>query len=670
MKTPLKYLVCVIASASALFFASCREGLDHDKLYTFTGSLVSDFLEDNSEVFSDFIFILKRSGHWSLMSAYGTYTCFAPTNEAVERFLVAQDSIWRASLLPGAEREIWTGVTSPVLEELSDSMCRVIAGSHLLGSIVLTTNMEGDVLPEKNFNDRYLTLRYDVDENLHSMLFVNGAQILVGDEEVENGVVHTMGAVLNPSTNTLPTQISDIPFLTIFSDALKVTGLADKMEKYIDEDYECPGELYPVHRYFGYTAFCEPDELFASYGIHNINELYAHCKEWYPNATDPDYTSPDNALWQFMAYHLLDRKLIYSRAVFHNMVISRDGALFRSEVGMAKTADRDEFLETMQGTMIKLTRPLSIDTYGTELLLNFSHSQINYSDIWHCTAGYHDTPVNVHVKNPLDVLADPESYPGYDQDALNGSILLIDDVLLYDEDVMAGSVLKQIIRLDVASLFPELTNNSIRWGYNPNYHRAGYYNVTYLPKGYCDGLIYYTENPGFRYLGESDNSCLYQSDEFVSNNEHEYSMRLPHVPAGTYEIRMCYAAHPTRGVAQFFFDDVATGIPLNLALTADDPLMGWIADAETEDNGVANDKQMKNRGFLKGSTTFYGMQHSKLARDTKSCIRLVITTKYLGTGDHWLRPRSISGACEMDFLELVPIGWMRDENVSLEEKRK
>ena len=61
----------------------CVEDIDKANRYTFMGQTVADYLEEHDDVFSDFIYILKRSGRLSLLKAYGTYTCFAPTNDAV-----------------------------------------------------------------------------------------------------------------------------------------------------------------------------------------------------------------------------------------------------------------------------------------------------------------------------------------------------------------------------------------------------------------------------------------------------------------------------------------------------------------------------------------------------------------------------------------------------------
>ena len=50
--------------------------------------MLSDYLRNNSD-FSDFAAIVEKAGKMELLSTYGTYTCFAPTNEAIKSYLTA-----------------------------------------------------------------------------------------------------------------------------------------------------------------------------------------------------------------------------------------------------------------------------------------------------------------------------------------------------------------------------------------------------------------------------------------------------------------------------------------------------------------------------------------------------------------------------------------------------
>lgn len=173
-----KFKYFVIAAAATLALGSCKQEIGEESRYTFTGHTIASFLEENEDVYSSFIHILNKGGRLSLMKAYGQYTCFAPTNDAVARYLYEQDSIYWSSVeankVDPTVKVTWTGVTSPELSELSDSMCKVIAQTHLLPAIYLTTDMEGDIIPTMNMNDRYLSLSYDVDENNLNVLLING----------------------------------------------------------------------------------------------------------------------------------------------------------------------------------------------------------------------------------------------------------------------------------------------------------------------------------------------------------------------------------------------------------------------------------------------------------------------------------------------------------------
>ena len=71
----------------------------------------------------------------------------------------------------------------------------------------------------------------------YSRLYINGARVIDADEEVENGVVHAIAAVMNPSSNTVPAQIDDMKFLSLFSEALTRTGLDEKLHPYKDFSY-------------------------------------------------------------------------------------------------------------------------------------------------------------------------------------------------------------------------------------------------------------------------------------------------------------------------------------------------------------------------------------------------------------------------------------------------
>lgn len=684
---------------SAICMTGCMDEIDMSNRYTFVGETVGSYLEKHEDSYGHFNYILRRSGAMGLLKAYGTYTCFAPTNEAITRYLVEQDSIWRVSMEPGAKEYVWTGITSPLLEDLTDSMCTVISNTHILAKKLLSLDMEGDVVPARNLNDRFLTMSFDVDENLHSIMFVNGARLVGYDEEVENGVVHTVSSALSPSTNTVPQQISDMPFLSIFYAALKATGLEDEMQLFKDENYQDADRIasnaysdggsmpYPPSRYYGYTAFCEPDEVFNDAGIYNLDDLYRQCRVWYPEATDGSFRSKDNALHKFIAYHLLDYHLLYTRLVFYNLSGSSAGHAFRSENKFPTKSDRYEYYETMQGTIIKVVMPRSSTlspkdadgktcTFKTTVFLNYAKDAINKARPLSSTCGKNNIPVNVRVLDPKTVGKDLERYPNFVQEALNGSIHLIDHLLVYDEDVMAGHVLNGIIRVDYAALIPELTNNHMRWYDGTSDYVFPSSPGFFIPNGYTDRVKVYSDECRLSYCTPRNSWDEYQGDLLTCRGPYDFAYRLPHVPPGTYEIRVSSINEPGRGIVQFYVDNEICGIPVNNNIYTTDPRIGYVNDDDTDDDGIANDKAMKNRGYLKLPNSYYRADGTTLARTYTHGVRYVVTTKYLSDGDHWLRIKNVnendsgSDYYNHDYLELVPVGWLRREDLSLSEKRQ
>ena len=126
-------LLCC-GAAVALGITSCKEDIDESNLYTFTGETIEDYLANRSERFSSFNYILSRIGYDKILSAYGTYTCFAPDNDAIAHYL---DSLYNDTVNVNVPHN---GLTAPGIEGLgpenpkADSLCQDIALFHLLGT--------------------------------------------------------------------------------------------------------------------------------------------------------------------------------------------------------------------------------------------------------------------------------------------------------------------------------------------------------------------------------------------------------------------------------------------------------------------------------------------------------------------------------------------------------
>ena len=687
---PIQFKLVAIAIASMWALSSCQEHIAPENQITFQRKTIATYLEDaEDKQFTSFVNILTRGECISLMKAYGQYTCFAPTNEAVENFLKEQSEIYWNSIEAGDT--IDTGVYSPELSKLSKEKCIEIARNHILPKMYLGVDLIGNQIPDANMNDRNLTLEFDT-INGQSVAKINSTAPVLFEEEVENGVVHAIAGVLNPSTLGVAAQAKEYEYFGIFYEALAKTGYADVMVDREDPAYTDGDKIVksirstqdancPANRYFGYTIFFEPDSLLKNaYNIHNFSDWERACKEWYPNGMPAgefdkkkndwvaieidhsvtDYKNPRNPVNQFVAYHLLDRKVPYENLVCYNIKSSGAGGEFDSEKDFPNSSDRTEYYVTMNNRILKATMPRSDRSFPQgKILLNYASDGQGQ---------------NVGVIAPNDFKKLNPLYVNFNQEALNGALNVLEDVLVYDEDIMSAHVLYCIMRFDVSALLSELTNSNIRWKYGTMLNSDG---AVFIPHTYCNNVKVYTDDTRLFYLAPHHVWHNYQGDEMMALGFFDFAYRLPPVPAGTYEIRMGYSASQWRHMVQVYLDDQVTGLPIDLRIDGTNPKIGWIeADKlKTPEEEAANEKDMKNRGYLRGPTSFYDNE-SNTAWTSATCLRAVIATKFLTAGSHWLRFKNVldtdDGQSQFmhDYFEIVPTNYLRDENISVEDRRK
>lgn len=678
--------------ACAFCLAACEEDIDKSNRYTFTNETIADYLENRSEMFSSIIKIYEQAEMMGTLETYGTYTLFAPTNEAVQRYLKEQYEL-NDSLLGEAD-SVKVGVhaiRSPYLEELSDSMAQEIAKTHLLPAKYELVNINNEVLPSQNFNNRYLGVIFKNDSITgdFQILVNNQALITQGDEMAENGVIHIVDQVVNQSTDMICELIAKYNYFSIFSDAIKKTGLIDQFQKYKDLDYDLGLEdaldykgtqkaRYPKFKYYKYTAFVPTNETLKNighnilgHGIESVEDLEEYAKYWYKDCTSDDYKDPNNALNRLLSYHFLDCDVPYSKIVLQNVSYGNsESPYYNSEWAFMDNMDRSDYYISHTKQLIKAIKPLS------------SNDKNKRDNVWLNTSN-RQIPGDINMRPHLDVriipsnefTQDPADYDGdgipdqkdFDQNSLNGTIHPIDGLLIYNEDEMVGNVLNERMRFDFGALLPELMTNNVRYcskeESGSTVDGAGNVNI---PNGYCENLINHSATSAVHYLAPYYWGCTYFGDEFIANNIYDFSYRLPPVPEGTYELRIGYTATTIRAITQFYVNNKICGIPVDLKIAATNPRIGYIADDETEDNGVENDKTMRNHGYMKAPETFTAYFQStdgsskKTARSYNGAIRYIITTQKFSGNDNWLRMKQVDENDKMegmhDYIEMVPTG--------------
>ena len=637
----------------ALSILACTEEIDRSNRYTFTGETVADYLLNRSEKYSHMITLLKRAELFSLLNTYGQFTLFLPDNEAVEKYIQEQDSIY--STTKDTEAPIYTGITSPFVEDLSDSMANVIARMHLIDKDYRTAQMGEGAIGKWNFNDRALVVSYKVVDERFYIMLNNSAAIIDSDNEVENGIVHIIDKIIDPEYKTVANKISEFRFFSLFHSAIAETGFSNAVsEKFCRDSESFKEELQNYwklnpNRYIKFTAFVEPDKVFNENGIYSLDDLKAFAEKWYGTEAKGNYKDPKNALYKFVAYHFVEGEIPYNR-----IVLSKSGTVSDFDKYYVAGHDLYNYYPTMQGTLMKAMRPLST-TDGRNIYLNYSKRALPYN----IEMRRH---INVRVMELTEFTQLDEQYTDFMPNAGNGLIHPIDKILIYNENEMVGNILNERMRFDFASLQPELSSNNL-WQNTYGEFPAEYFKG--IKKMGGNGIIMYI--PGAGYL--LDNIWLYVDFDF--------SFKLPPVPPRTYEIRISQQAHNhintgrTMASYQLYLDNKICGNPLLQEPHSDDLDIGWIEDNVTYDNGVELDKQMRNRGWMKAPDSYNDYYGGFVnARQSFCRLRKIIAREYLSDGEHWLRFRYLGAPTTgegyrlfilpIDYIELVPLHIVSD----------
>ena len=85
-------IIALLALVGALMLSlsTCQSPMD-DKTYAVSEvPMIDDYLLTQDSLLSEFGEIVKTAGYQGTLHAYGAYTCFAPDNDAVATWAVAQ----------------------------------------------------------------------------------------------------------------------------------------------------------------------------------------------------------------------------------------------------------------------------------------------------------------------------------------------------------------------------------------------------------------------------------------------------------------------------------------------------------------------------------------------------------------------------------------------------
>jgi len=277
----IKYRAIIMLLIALSLSISCEKNADTSGFFTEDMLSIATFLESNQEEYSRYWQLVEKTGLFPSLNAYNpkgiNFTLFLPTDDAFERYIADNDKYSSFEDLLNDYEFIWT-----------------LTRYHILNRSVRTSDFPYGALPDSTATGDYLTISIEVTEDTTLYRVNNTSPLIAMDIETINGYIHIIDNVLEPIINNSYEWLENQEGYSIISKALELTGLKDTMGVYrVSESGD------QIQNQF--TVLAEHDSIYHRAGIQTAEDLVS--KYATPGLEYPD---PENLLYQFAAFHLLE----------------------------------------------------------------------------------------------------------------------------------------------------------------------------------------------------------------------------------------------------------------------------------------------------------------------------------------------------------------------------
>lgn len=267
---------CMALLITFMTALSCRKLAVVDN--TTTDVNITGYIENHPENFSEFEKVIKISKTSGFLQAYGAYTLFAPTNDAIAKYL----------------QEI--NVSS--VEQLGEAKLKDLVYLHLVEDSIRTTDFTDGKLRSVTMLGQYIVTGASNVGGASKITINDQANLVTGNIKVGNGIIHMIDHVLKPATLTVAQTLEANPKFSIFTQALKETGYYDRINILPKQN--------PVTNESHMTVLAETDSVLAAAGF----DTYAKLKARYSTTGNPK--DPADSLNLYVAYHLVPQAYYYA----------------------------------------------------------------------------------------------------------------------------------------------------------------------------------------------------------------------------------------------------------------------------------------------------------------------------------------------------------------------
>ena len=280
----LKHILIITFALIAVptLWYSCQNDMDGKQFTTTEDLMIDDYITQKDPSMSAFLEIVDRADLRGMIHAYGAYTCFIPTNEAVVEYL--------------------NGKGKSSVNDLTEEECLNIVRFHVVPDTIRTADFVDGRLYTYNMRRMYLTTKAEEipPGSGNIVIRVNRqATIIEADIKGGNGYIHKIDKLLTVPEMTVGDQIMNTGMngYSIFRNILNKTGWVDSLRRTGDNVW--------------YTVFIPSDFALMASGIFGANpedvlverlkvarfDIVEACMDRTPEELR------DTLLWTYAAYH-------------------------------------------------------------------------------------------------------------------------------------------------------------------------------------------------------------------------------------------------------------------------------------------------------------------------------------------------------------------------------
>ena len=264
----LYHVAAMLVIPIVSMFVSCDKNMEGKEYKVYDEVMIDEMMQELQ--LTSFLAIVDKANYRGTVHAYGTYTFFVPTNQAVDAYLKSEGKAG--------------------IDDLTEAEAVAIIQYHLVRDTISISNFVDGRLRTANFMKRYLTTKMQSDGsfNVNRQAMVITKNINEKNElKGANGYLHIVDAVLTPPENSITGFIRSLPDddFSIMKRFFEKSGLADALN-------QAPDDVW-------ITFFLQNNEAFQEANIESEADLLAQLRDNQKSSTMND----DELIRNYIGYH-------------------------------------------------------------------------------------------------------------------------------------------------------------------------------------------------------------------------------------------------------------------------------------------------------------------------------------------------------------------------------